>query len=337
MKVNTVKAKELILDVLKVGLVPCVVSSPGVGKSAIAAQIAEEQRLELIDIRLTQCDPTDLNGFPTLKEKKASYLPMDTFPIEGDELPEGKRGWLLLLDELPSAALAVQAAAYKLILDKMVGQHKLHPNVAIIAAGNKSTDRAIVNRMGTAMQSRMIHLGLDADVDAWKDWAIKEGIDHRILAYINFKPDALHKFDPNHNDSTFACPRTWEFLSKLIKKVEGSLTGKLPLVIGAVSEGIGREFVGFCDIYTKLPTIEHIEVSPMTVEISDEPSIRYALSGLVANYLNKQNVVQLIKFIERLPIEFQIICLQQSLKREPTLMTEPAITKWVQLNSKELL
>lgn len=62
-------------------------------------------------MRLAQCDPTDLLGFPTIVHDRAGYRPMETFPIEGDEVPAGYAGWLLFLDEFNSAPIAVQAAA----------------------------------------------------------------------------------------------------------------------------------------------------------------------------------------------------------------------------------
>lgn len=112
-KISTEEAPKHIKRILNAGLVPMLHGSPGTAKSSISHQIAEEMGLKVIDLRLSQCDPTDLAGFPTIdKERnKAGYLPMNTFPIKGDELPKDKNGWLLLLDEFNSAPPAVQAAA----------------------------------------------------------------------------------------------------------------------------------------------------------------------------------------------------------------------------------
>lgn len=197
---------EAVVDILKAGLVPNLQSSPGMGKSDIIRSIAKAFKLKLIDFRLSQADPTDLAGIPTIKDNRTAYMPPADFPLKGDPIPDGYNGWLLFLDEINSAPLAVQAASYKLILDKAVGQHPLHESVAIVAAGNLATDKAIVNRMGTAMQSRMIHLEMKADRDSWLEWALDNGIDYRIRAFIKFKDTLLHKFDPNHSDKTFPCP-----------------------------------------------------------------------------------------------------------------------------------
>ncbi|MFT2129828.1 MoxR family ATPase, partial [Staphylococcus epidermidis] len=91
--------------------------------------------------------------------------------------------WMLFLDELTSATPPVQAAAYKLILDKMVGNKKLHPACFIVGAGNLESDNAVVPPMSTALKSRMTHLILKMDVPEWLSWAMDNGIDHRITDY----------------------------------------------------------------------------------------------------------------------------------------------------------
>ena len=313
---------EYITDVLKAKLVPMIHGSPGIGKSSIVQTIAKEWGLQVIDERLGQCDPTDMKGFPSVTDnKKATFLPMDTFPLEGDPLPKGKNGWLLFLDEFNAAPRSVQAAAYKLILDRMVGQKKLHKNVAIVCAGNLETDGAIVNQLSTANQSRLIHMELNVHAADWIEWAQSSGIDHRITSYIAFCPQNLHKFDADHNDRTFACPRTWEFLSDLIKDWDKIPSKKVPLLAGVVSEGMAREFVNFTKVYKTLPNMADIIKDPENIAIPQEPSTRYALSGAIANSTDKETVTPLLTYVNRLPPEFQIITIKEMSKRYPGIQS----------------
>lgn len=206
-EIGAADAAKCLYDDIYDGLVPFIVGSPGVGKSDIVKQICEENDFELIDLRLSQLEPVDLNGFPHVENGRMTYLPMDNIPLaDMDSLPEGKKGWILFLDEFNSASLEVQKTGYKLILDRMVGKHKLHPNVRIICAGNKDTDKAITVRQSTAMQSRISHYTLQVSSADWLDWANANDIDQRVISFIKFKPDMLHKFNPNSVDSTFACP-----------------------------------------------------------------------------------------------------------------------------------
>lgn len=334
MQVKISQAVRMITAAIQAKLVPMLTGSPGCGKSQIVYQIAEKYELEVIDLRLSQCDPTDLAGFPTIASDRADYVPMKHFPIEGDELPTGsdgkpRKGWLLFLDEATTAPPAIQAAAYKLILDRMVGSHHLHKNVAIVAAGNLETDNAIVQPMSTALQSRLVHLELVVDAQEWTDWAATTGLDHRISDFIKFKPGQLFTFSPDHTDKTYACPRTWEFANRFLKITADDSPDRLPLLAGTISEGVAREFIGFCKIYQELPKISQIVAAPDSVRVPEEPSILFALTGSVSHNMAADNCGQLMKYVSRIPVEFQVVCLRETVRRNKPLLANPAIQKWV--------
>lgn len=335
-QVKISQAVSMLAKFIRARLVPMLRGSPGMGKSSIVHQIAKEYNLKVIDLRLSQCDPTDLMGFPNIKGDKACYVPMDTFPIEGDAIPLNKEtgqpyaGWLLFLDEFNGASISVQAAAYKLVLDRMVGLFHLHKNVAIVCAGNLETDNAIVNPMSTAMQSRLVHLELVSDVVEFTDWCAANDIDHRISDYVRFKPGNVFSFSPDHTDHTYACGRTWEFANRILNVTSGlDDPDLLPMLSGAISEGVAREFLGFCKIYQDLPKPREIEMSPDTVKVPVEPSILFALTGSISHNATKDNFSQFMKFVTRLPVEFQVVTLRETVRRNKSMMGHPAVQKWV--------
>lgn len=337
--VKIMEAKEMVSDAVRAKLVPMLHGSPAIGKSSIVKQIAKDYGLKLIDIRLAQADPTDLLGFPQIDKTtgKATYAPMDTFPIEGDKIPEGYNGWLVFLDEFSSASKAVQAAAYKVVLDRQVGPFNLHSKVAIVCAGNLETDGAIVEEMSTAMQSRLIHLELVVDMQQWLDWAMTSGIDNRITSFIQFKPDALYSFSPDHTDRTYGSPRTWEFMDRLIKAAGGVVNKKkIPLYAGTVSNGLAVEFVTFTEIYTNLPTIERICANPSGLGMPDQPDILFALTGSIGNHMKDTNAEALMAYVKRMPIEFQIVTLREVVRRNKPALQYPAVQKWVATSSIDL-
>ena len=199
-----------VKDVLAAGRVPMIVGSPGTAKSAVVKSLAKKADLDYLDFRLTQKEPPDLSGYPTpdLKQGRMRFLPTDEIPLsQFDNVPKGKKGWLLSLEEFNSCDQDVEAAAYALILDRLVGQHPIHPQVYMVGTGNLMSDKAIVKRKGTATQSRLIWLPIRVDNKEWHAWALKNAIDHRVRSFLKFRTDLLHKFDPNHNDYTFPCPQ----------------------------------------------------------------------------------------------------------------------------------
>ena len=328
MQVKIKKAIEMIAQYIKSRLVPMIEGPPGIGKSEIVKQVAKRYGLKVIDLRLSQCDPTDLLGFPNILGKKAGYVPMETFPIEDDPIPEGYNGWLIFLDEFSSAPPAVQAAAYKLVLDRMVGVHRLHRNVAIVCAGNRETDNAIVHPMSTALQSRLAHMELVVDALEWGEWAELNGIHHYITDYLKFKPGVIYTFQPDHTDKTYACPRTWEFASRLMHNNEGD-ENLLELLSGVLSEGVAREFLTYCKVYESLPKREQLLNSPETIPVPKEPSILYALSGTVSHNASIDNFDKLAKFVVRLPMEFQVVTMRETVRRNKDMLAHPAIQKWL--------
>ena len=337
MKINAKEAKQYITECMKANLVPMVTGSPGIGKSDIVKQIADKFNLKVVDIRLSQCDPVDLNGFATIDKEKdiARYVPMDIFPVETTKLPEGKDGWIVFFDEINSAANATQIAAYKIVLDKLVNQTPLHKKCKIVCAGNLTTDRAIVNRLSTAMQSRLIHFEMVSDIDSWLKWANTNSIDHRITGYLQYVPTNLMNFDPNHNNETFPSPRTWSFVNKLIKN-KADLFDCLPLIAGAIGEPVAREFAIFTKMYNEIPDIKKIKANPSTAEIPSNPGALYAVSSMLSAYIDQDNADNLMIYIERLPLEFTVITMRNALAKNKELMKNKPIMTWVKQCSSDL-
>jgi len=316
--------------------VPMLVGSPGIGKSDIINDLAESVNVEVRDLRLAQADPTDLLGFPITDKNgiRMKYAPPSLFPLKGiDEVPKGKNGWLIFLDEMNSATPNLQSAAYKVVLDRKVGEYDLHPNTWIVCAGNKMTDKAVVNRLSTAMQSRLIHLNLTTDHTDWLDWANSHDIDHRVISFIKFRPERLHTFDPNHSDDTFACPRTWSFLSDIIKSRENFDAVDTILMAGTVGQGPATEFKAYCEIYESLPTIEDMLLRPETVRIPDAPDKQYAITTLISHNMRADNIKQLLIVTNKLPPELQLLTLKDVYSRSPDLQGHELIIDWVTKNA----
>lgn len=325
------QAKGFVTQCLEAGLVPMISGSPGIGKSAIMAEIANEFNLQLNDVRLSQCDPADLSGLPNFTENgKAYFAPFNQlFPTEDMPLPEGKDGWLLFMDEFNSASKSVQAASYKLVLDRMVGAYKLHKNVAIVAAGNLASDRAIVNKLSTAMQSRLVHLQMVVSQKEWiEDVALKEKYDSRILAFLSQYPSKLMDFNPEHSNMTFSCPRTWSFVNKLIKgkEVDDTIT---PLLAGTITPGVAAEFVAYTKIFNDLVNIKDVIKDPLNCELPDNVSLRWAAVTHLIEKVDVENLEPILQYIERFSVDFRILFIRAMNTQKPHLSSEPCYGKAV--------
>ena len=332
--VNAHQLRECLIEDLKVGLVPMVGSSPGLGKSDVIRQISDDFNMELFDMRVSQSDPVDMNGYPAEKNGRMTFRTPEYFPLETDPLPDGKDGWLIFFDEFNSGSKQTEAAAYKLLLDHAVYKYKLHPKCRFVAAGNLATDRAITNTQSTATTSRLIHYRLQYDHLIWIQWANAHDIDHRIISLIKFDPDIGHKFDPDTDELTFPCPRTWAFASKVINgRAAIDQITKIRLA-GTVGQGAATTLATFIEIYADLPTIEQIMNNPGSGwTVPTEQSRQFAITTMLSQNTDATNIKKMITAIKRLPIEFQVITFKDIYNRKPELKRDPAIIKWIAENA----
>ena len=315
-----------VLRCLQAGLVPFVQSSPGMGKSSIMRSIAKELSLKCIDHRMSTSAPEDMSGLPRFTDDGFAEFAQfkDLFPLEGMDLPRNKNGeelegWMLFLDEWNSAKKEVQAASYKLILDKQVGQKNLHERVVICAAGNLSTDRAIVNALSTAMQSRVVHLEMIVDFDEWLyDVALKEGYDSRIIGFLSMYKSKLMDFDPKHNEKTFCCPRTWEFMNALVTGEE-VLPADAALYAGTITSGVATSFIQFCQIYKEMITVEDILKDPVDCRIPSDTAGKWAIVTAIMEVIDKDNFDDLVVYINRFSLDFKVLFFRSVMIRQPNL------------------
>lgn len=313
--------------------------SPGVGKSAVVRQVAAQRGIDLIDLRLSQLDPVDLRGVPSVDTKKhiTSWNTPSFLPTDGKGI--------LFLDEINSAAQATQAAAYQLVLDRKLGDYVLPPGWVIIAAGNRSTDRAIVNQMSTALKNRFIHLNYEVNNDDWCDWALRSNIAVEVLGFIRFRPMLLNEFEQRDNSKeerervqrlkdaqAFATPRSWEFLSKVVQQ-KPSADIEYELYTGIVGEGAAAEFMGYLKYYRDLPNLDALLMNPGAAKVPEEPATLYALATGLATKATQDNMERVVKYALRLPAEFQVLLMKDAITRDNELTQTKAFNDWAIKNA----
>ena len=227
---------------------------PGIGKSDIVKQIGEDAGREVIDVRLALWEPTDIKGIPyyNADQGKMVWAP----PAELPTNPESTA--IIFLDELNSAPPAVQAAAYQLILNRRVGTYELPKGVDVVAAGNREGDRGVTYRMPAPLANRFIHLEAKVDFDDFQEWAVMNAVHPEVLGYVGFAKQDLYDFDSKSPSKAFATPRSWVFVSDLLKDEDCDVDTLHNLVAGAVGDGLAIKFMAHRKIAGRLPKAEDI-------------------------------------------------------------------------------
>ncbi len=295
--------------------------APGVGKSDVIRQIAEDSKLELRDVRLSLLDPIDLRGFPTIDavKKQMSWLPADFLPKKGKGL--------LFLDEMNSAPQSVQAAAYQLVLNRKIGEYKLPDGWAVMAAGNRASDRSVVHAMPAALANRFVHLDFDINVDDWSYWAMDNEIHTDLRAFIRFRPNLLHCFDGATNPRAFPSPRSWAFVNDIYKD-NHSADDEYELIKGTVGEGAAAEFSGFVRQIKDLPTIDQVLLDPDGTKVPTSPAGMYAMATALDAKTTTNNIGRVMRYTDRLPVEFQVVYVRSAIRRDSKLTDTKEYMDW---------
>ena len=289
----------------------------GIGKSEIISKVAEKLDYNLIDVRVSLLDPVDLRGVPSVENGVTKWNPPVFLPQENDKQS------ILFLDELPHGSPSVQNALFQLIRDRRIGEYKLPDSTIILAAGNRVSDRVGANKINGALANRFSHLHLEADVNDWVKWGMSEGsIDPNVIAFIRYRPELLFDFDKD--SVAWASPRTWESVSDIVKADSKGMvvnSQDQSLIGGTVGDSVAIEFCAFMGMVNTLPDVSAIIKNPETYEISDDPSVLYALTGALARRSDATNFDAIITYMTRdeMSNEFAVLCINDAITVNPKL------------------
>ena len=262
---------------------------PGIGKSDIVAQICNSfSNSHLIDIRLSLWEPTDIKGIPYFDSNSGTMVWGAPSELPSAEFAENYGTIVLFLDEMNSAAPAVQAAAYQLILNRRVGQYNLPDNVVIVAAGNREADKGVTYRMPAPLANRFVHLELAVNFDDWFQWAVDNKEHKDVVGFLNFSKKDLYDFDPKSPSRSFATPRSWSFVSELLEDQLDEAT-TTDLVAGAVGEGLAVKFMAHRKIAGNMPNPTDILLGKVKELKTKEISAMYSLTVSLCYELKEAN------------------------------------------------
>lgn len=344
-EINHKELKQFIDNVYGTKISLNLIGTVGIGKSVAvyekAKELAEQEKREFVDwnrsnedvrmdavknpnkyfifldIRLSQYDATDLKGVPNINGKEAflQWMKERWIHILSNE---GVKG-IVFFDEMNLAPPSVLASAYQFIRDRCVGDTKIADNICIISAGNRLEDMANVYDMPKPLCNRFIHATLlPPDIDSWTDWAMDNGVDTRVITYLNYKNGDLFKFSPDSPESAFPTPRAWaEYVSPLIKDKSHSSPLFQKLVASAIGTGIAVEFCAFLSLQDTID-FDKILKNPQEIENITKVSMQYSLVGLITDWLvknhDKAGIEKLAEMLSYQQPEFAIITLKHAIK-----------------------
>lgn len=318
----------------------------GVGKSSAVGAIARGlscktgEAVHVTDIRLLNFSPVDLRGVPTADAARefTVWLKPRIFDFSEDGLH------ILFLDEISAAPQSLQAAAYQIALDKRIGEHMLPDNCIVICAGNRTTDKSVAFRMPKALANRMMHFEIQADFESWYSWALKEQLDARVLGYLAFNHSKLNQ-EAGMEELAFPTPRSWEFVSRLLKT-----TGQTPeelhlLLAGCIGVSNAGEFEAWCRVYDQLPATADILSGKVVTPVRGTDVIYALIASLQTCVAQRRETIttsqleHVCGYVSRLPADFASLFFRGLLQLEGMnlkLTKVQAFAAWMKKNKQFL-
>lgn len=251
---------------------------PGIGKSELVSDLATELGGHMIDLRLGQMEPTDLRGIPFFNKNREVMDWAPPIDLPDADMASKYPIIVLFLDEMNSAAPAVQAAGYQLILNRRIGKYVLPDNVVIVAAGNRESDKGVTYRMPSPLANRFVHLEVRPDFSSWQNWAVSNRIHQDVVGYISFAKQDLFDFDPKSASRSFATPRSWTFVSEFLQDADIPVSELTDLVAGTVGEGLAVKFMAHRKVAGQMPKPEDVLSGKVTELQVKEISAMYSLT-----------------------------------------------------------
>lgn len=303
------------------------VGMPGIGKTSIVEQIQEKTNSDMLVSHPVVNDPTDAKGFPCVIDGVAQFLPFGDLEFainySGERL-------IWFLDDLGQARPAVQATYMQLLLARRINGHKLPDSVVFIAATNRREDRAGVSGILEPVKSRFhMIIEIEPDVESFITWGLtSQRIRKEVIACLRLFPELLVS-PPSREIKPSANPRVWEFASQILDSnfapalIQDSLTS-------CIGEEAGSQLYGMITVFKNLPSVTNIIKAPGSVEFPTNPSSLHALCTVLAKYLKKkpEKVDPIFKFAGRLPGDFSVCLIRDSLALCPELADTKAFQKW---------
>ena len=258
---------------------------PGIGKTAILAQLAEELNVALVAYTMTHHTRQSALGLPLIREKEyggrrcsaTEYTMSEILAAVYDRMEQtGQRTGILFLDEINCVSETLMPAMLQLLQSKQFGTHRLPEGWVIAAAGNPPQYNQSARLFDTATMDRVRLLEIEQSYPVWRSYARSRGLHPAVLAYLELNPEHFYCVQPHAHGRSFVTARGWEDLSALLGSyerlgfpIEDALFGEY-----LQHEEIASSFAAFFRLYTGCR--DTLDVNAVLSGASDEavPALR---------------------------------------------------------------
>lgn len=279
---------------------------PGIGKTAIMEQIAEEMQINLVSYTITHHTRQSAIGLPFISKRMyageevsvTEYTMSEIIAAIYDQIERsGVQEGILFLDEINCVSETLAPTMLQFLQYKTFGSHKVPDGFVIVTAGNPPEYNRSVRDFDIVTLDRVKRMDVHEDFDAWKDFAVRAGVHGSILSYLSIKKGNFYSIKAGIQGKQFVTARGWEDLSRILQVYEEM---NLPVNTDLVSQyledpEIARDFAAYYELYNKYRETYHVgeilegnfpkDVTALALAPFDE---KLSLIGLLIDALNQE-------------------------------------------------
>ena len=236
--------------------------APGIGKTAIMEQIAQELGLALVSYSMTHHTRQSALGLPFICRKEYGGREVDISEYTMSEIiasvyetmeESGIREGILFLDEINCVSETLAPSMLQFLQYKVFGRHQIPEGWVVVTAGNPPEYNKSVREFDVVTLDRLKVLDVEADYRTWKEYAGEQGIHSAILNYLELKKEHFYRIEATIRGKTYVTARGWEDLSEILHLYEEEgLQVQEELVSQYIrNEKIAKAFTAYYDLYNK--------------------------------------------------------------------------------------
>lgn len=205
------------------------VGPPGVGKTAIVAQIAAQMGINFVSYAMTHHTRQSALGLPFIVEREFGGVPHQVSEYTMSEIigavhmaveRTGEPRGILFLDEVNCVSETLAPAMLQFLQYKTFGQHALPEGWVVVCAGNPPEYNRAAREFDPATLDRLKRIPVEPDVRVWLDYASAQGMHPAVMAYLEAKPQAFYLVRADVEGMRLVTARGWEDLSRILLAYE---------------------------------------------------------------------------------------------------------------------
>ncbi len=320
---NISEAKKYIKDSVKIYLkkdeegeyrIPLVrqrpiflLGAPGIGKTAIMEQIAQELGIALVSYSMTHHTRQSALGLPFIVHRKYGELSCDVSEYTMSEIiasvydvmeTSGIREGILFLDEINCVSETLAPSMLQFLQYKIFGRHQVPEGWIIVTAGNPPEYNKSVREFDVVTLDRMKILEVEADYESWRSYAGDRNIHTAVLNYLDMKKEDFYLVETTVRGKSYVTARGWEDLAQMLVLYEEEGLGVEESLIGQYlrNDRVAREFCAYYDLYRKYQRdyrVEDIFAGTVSEQVKDRArkagfDERLSLMGMLLDRLRQE-------------------------------------------------